>query len=169
MEYKVNDKVVHKNGGVFFIESTKKMTVGEEDKTYFCLKPVFMDAQRSNLTIYVPRDKSNEILRPILSKEQATELLKWLKYIEPRWYKDLKTRRDKFSALLMNGSTEDMCIVLKSLYVQQKNITEDSKGLHLMDYDYFMKIKCNIVEELALSLNLTKEEVEKVIDDNMML
>ena len=160
---RIGDKVIHINGGVFVVEEIKIMNYGFGDVRYICLKPYFVDMVNKTLTIFVPYDKKEELIRPIMTKEMALEVINKIKNIEPIWYQEAKTRKEKFGQLLNTHDIDNICIIVKSLYVKQLELQENNKSLNLMDYDYLKKLKKGIEEELAIALNINVDEVGKLI------
>ena len=159
----IGEKVVHVNGGVFIVEEEKIMNYGFGDTKYLILKPYYINESNKTLTIYVPYDKKDELIRKVMSKEEALKLIEQIKVIEPIWYQDAKTRKDKFGELIRSKDINEICKVVKSLYVKQLELQEKNKFLNLMDYDYLNKLKNGIEEELAISLNMTVNEINEYI------
>ena len=159
----IGDKVIHINGGVFEVSEIKIMNYGFGDVKYICLKPHFVDSINKTLTIYVPFDKKDELIRPIMTRAMALEVIEKIKSIEPIWYNEAKIRKEKFALLLNSHEIDKICIIVKSLYVKQLELEENNKSLNLMDYDYLRKLKKGIEEELAISLNIPIEEVGDLI------
>lgn len=159
----IGDKVVHINGGVFLIEEIKIMNYGFGDTNYLILKPYYIDETNKTLVLYVPEEKKDQLIRKIMSKEEALNVIEQIKSIEPIWYQDAKTRKDKFGELIRSKNIKDICVVVKSLYVKQLELQENNKSLNLIDYDYLKKLKRGIEEELAISLNIPIVDVAEYI------
>lgn len=159
----LGDKVIHVNGGVFVVEEIKIMNYGYGDVKYICLKPYFIDTVNKTLTIYVPYDKKDELIRPIMSKQDALQVIEKIKNIQPIWYQESKVRKEKFAELLNSHDIDNICVIVKSLYTKQLELQENNKSLNLMDYDYLRKLKKGIEEELAISLNVPIDEIGDVI------
>ena len=159
----IGDKVVHINGGVFLIEEIKIMNYGFGDTNYLILKPYYIDETNKTLVLYVPEEKKDQLIRKIMSKEEALNVIEQIKSIEPIWYQDAKTRKDKFGELIRSKNIKDICVVVKSLYIKQLELQENNKSLNLIDYDYLKKLKRGIEEELAISLNIPIVDVAEYI------
>lgn len=159
----VGDKVIHINGGVFVVEEIKFMNYGYGDVKYICLKPYFVDTVNKTLTIYVPFDKKDELIRSIMSRQEALQVVDKIKNIEPIWYQESKVRKEKFAQLLNSHDIDNICIIVKSLYTKQLELQENNKSLNLMDYDYLKKLKKSVEEELAIALDMSIEEVAQLI------
>ena len=159
----LGDKVIHVNGGVFVVEEIKIMNYGYGDVKYICLKPYFIDTVNKTLTIYVAYDKKDEMIRPIMSKQDALQVIEKIKNIQPIWYQESKVRKEKFAELLNSHDIDNICVIVKSLYTKQLELQENNKSLNLMDYDYLRKLKKGIEEELAISLNVPIDEIGDII------
>ncbi len=167
MNYKVNEKVIHKTGGVCIINDIKVLNYGSGDVRYFCLIPYIVDSSNQEQVIYVPEDHANDLMRPILSFAEAKDLIEVIKSIQPIWYSSMKERKEKFSALLHTGKLQDICLVLKSLYAQQRKLALENRSLTFSDYDYLNKLKKNLEQELSLSLCLPLDEIENRIKNSL--
>ena len=159
----IGEKVVHINGGVFIVKEEKIMNYGFGDINYLILKPYYTDDSNKTLVVYVPEDKKDELIRKIMSREEALQIIENLKKIEPIWYQDLKIRKEKFGELVKSRNINDICVVVKSLYVKQLELQENNKSLNLLDFDYLNKLKKGIEEELAISLNMSINEINDYI------
>lgn len=159
----VGDKVIHINGGVFVVDEIKIMNYGYGDVKYICLKPYYIDTVNKTLTIFVPYDKKDELIRPIMTKEDALKVIEKIKNIEPIWYNEAKVRKEKFAELLNSHTIDNICVVVKSLYIKQLELQGNNKSLNLMDYDYLKKLKKGVEEELAISLNVSIDEISEMI------
>ena len=88
-----------------------------------------------------------------------------IKNVEPIWFNEAKVRKEKFAELFETHDIDNICIVVKSLYLKQKELQENNKSLNLMDYDYLKKIKKGIEEELSIVLEKTFEEITQLIKE----
>ena len=81
-KFKVNDEVMHCRDGLSVIIGTKEMG----GKTYFLVRANRSDAE----TIYVPFDSIDDIIRPIMSKEEADKLLIKISEVEKEFNPNTK-------------------------------------------------------------------------------
>ncbi|GIU92088.1 MAG: hypothetical protein KatS3mg011_0994 [Acidimicrobiia bacterium] len=77
-KYGVGDKVVHPQHGAATIAKKVKQEFDGEKKDYFVL-----DIATEQLTVMVPVDKFEEVIRPVISKNQARKVLQVLKSEPP--------------------------------------------------------------------------------------
>ena len=116
-KYNVGDKVVHPQHGAATIAKKVKQEFNGEKLDYFVL-----DIATEQLTVMVPVSNIEEVIRPIISKTQARNVLKVLKE-EPqeagsnwsRWYKVLneKIASDRiFSTLVYPNALAGVILLL---------------------------------------------------------
>ncbi|MDH3190861.1 MAG: CarD family transcriptional regulator, partial [Acidimicrobiia bacterium] len=90
-KYAVGDKVVHPQHGAATIQKKIKQEFNGKKQDYYIL-----DIATEQLTVMVPLDKADDLIRPVISKTRSRDVLRSLKG-EPeeagsnwsRWYKVL--------------------------------------------------------------------------------
>jgi CarD family transcriptional regulator len=93
-KYAVGDKVVHPQHGAATIQKKVRQEFGGKKQDYFVL-----DIATEQLTVMVPLDRVEDLIRPVISKTKSRDVLKSLKG-EPeeaganwsRWYKVLNEK-----------------------------------------------------------------------------
>ena len=71
--YKVGDLILYGSTGVCRVDDITHDVPGREgqDQLYYVLTPLYQD-----FTIYVPTDTTKVFMRPIISRDEAEELIK---------------------------------------------------------------------------------------------
>jgi len=153
-KYSVGDKVVHPQHGAATIDRKVKQEFGGRKKDYFVL-----DIATEQLTVMVPLDKADELIRPVISKTRSREVLKSLKG-EPeeagsnwsRWYKVLNEK-------MTSGDIFQVAEVVRDLsYAQQ------TKGISPALKRMLSKARLTLSSELAFSLGIDEEEAVRKLD-----
>lgn len=153
-KYAVGDKVVHPQHGAATIIKKTKQTVGGERRDYFVL-----DIATEQLTVMVPVDRIDEVIRPIISKTASTRVLKVLKE-EPqeaganwsRWYKVLNEK-------MTSGDIYQVAEVVRDL-----NYAQQTKGISPALKRMLSKARLTLTSELSFSLGVDDEEATKKLD-----
>lgn len=152
--YKKGDKVVHPQHGASTIQKTVKQDFNGEKLEYYVL-----DVATEQLTVMVPVDKMDEMIRPVISKTAARRVLRSLKD-EPeeagsnwsRWYKVLNEK-------MTSGDITQVAEVVRDLsYAQQM------KGISPALKRMLSKARITLTSELAFSLQIDEEEAAKKLD-----
>lgn len=153
-KYGVGDKVVHPQHGAATIVKKTKHEVAGEKKDYFVL-----DIATEQLTVMVPVDRIDEVIRPIISKTAARKVLAVLKE-EPqeaganwsRWYKVLNEK-------MTSGDIYQVAEVVRDL-----NYAQQTKGISPALKRMLSKARLTLTSELSFSLEVDDEEATKRLD-----
>lgn len=153
-KYSVGDKVVHPQHGAATIAKKIKQEFDGEKRDYFIL-----EIATEQLTVMVPLEKVEDLIRPVISKTKSREVLKSLKG-EPeeagsnwsRWYKVLNEK-------MVSGDIFQVAEVVRDLsYAQQ------TKGISPALKRMLSKARLTLSSELAFSLDVDEEEAVKKLD-----
>jgi CarD family transcriptional regulator len=147
-KYTVGDKVVHPQHGAATIAKRLKQEFGGEKRDYYVL-----DIATEQLTVMVPVDKIDEVIRPIISKTEARKVLAVLKD-EPqeaganwsRWYKVLNEK-------MTSGDIFQVAEVVRDL-----NFAQQTKGISPALKRMLSKARLTLTSELSFSLEIDDEE-----------
>jgi CarD family transcriptional regulator len=152
--YVVGDKVVHPQHGAATIAKKVKQEFNGKKHDYYVL-----DVATEQLTVMVPFDKVEDLIRPVISKTRSREVLRSLKG-EPeeaganwsRWYKVLNEK-------MTSGDIFQVAEVVRDLsYAQQ------TKGISPALKRMLSKARLTLSSELAFSLDVDDEEAIKKLD-----
>ena len=150
--FKINDYVVYKK------DVCKVIDIKEfSGKKYYTLTPV----EDSSLKINIPID--NEILRATLSKEEAMKVIDLIKNVDIVSLSNEKYLDQEYKRLLENGKYEDLISVIKTTYLRNQKRLNEKKKISEIDKRYFDIAESKLYDELAIPLNMTKEEVKEFI------
>ncbi|MDX1448056.1 MAG: CarD family transcriptional regulator [Acidimicrobiia bacterium] len=153
-KYSVGDKVVHPQHGAATISKKIKQEFAGEKKDYFVL-----DIATEQLTVKVPVEAIDDLIRPIISKTQARKVLAVLKE-EPqeagsnwsRWYKVLTEK-------MYSGDIFQVAEVVRDL-----NYAQQTKGISPALKRMLSKARVTLTSELEFSLGIDEEEAVKKLD-----
>jgi CarD family transcriptional regulator len=153
-KYAVGDKVVHPQHGAATIAKKIKQEFAGEKKDYFVL-----DIATEQLTVKVPVEAIDDLIRPIISKAQARKVLAVLKE-EPqeagsnwsRWYKVLTEK-------MYSGDIFQVAEVVRDL-----NFAQQTKGISPALKRMLSKARITLTSELEFSLGIDDEEAVKKLD-----
>ena len=150
--FKINDYVVYKKD-VCKVTDIKEYS----GKNYYTLTPV----EDSSLKINVPID--NELLRATLSKKEAMKVIDLIKDVDVISISNEKYLDQEYKRLLETGNYEDLISVIKTTYLRNQERLNEKKKISEIDKKYFDIAESKLYDELAVPLNMTKEEVKEFI------
>lgn len=156
--FKENEFVVYKRN-VCKITGTK--TSSFNSKEYFVLKPI----DDESLTIQVPVESSENLLRKVINKKEIEEIICKMPTIEP--LNDSKYIENEYKELLNEGSHESLIKIIKTTYLRNKLRQESGKKLAERDNNYFQLAEKNLYNEFSIGLGKSVEETRQYIVDKV--
>lgn len=159
--FQINDVVVHYRDGVSVITGT--ITMG--DSEYFTIR-----AKRvGDVSIYVPVLKAINIIRKVMTKEEADKLIEHMNKLPEVYISNTKQRRDEFKRRLSSGNIEDIAFLTKLyiLFIKDGFATENVK-FGPMDLEMLKDAYNRLLDEFSVSYNVDREEVDSYIQSKLM-
>ncbi|HSL24861.1 MAG TPA: CarD family transcriptional regulator [Acidimicrobiia bacterium] len=152
--YAVGDKVVHPQHGAATIARRVKREFDGEVRDYYVL-----DISTESLTVMVPVEKVDNVVRSVISKTQSRNVLNSLKE-EPqeaganwsRWYKVLTEK-------MYSGDIFQVAEVVRDLSHAQQ-----TKGISPALKRMLSKARMTLISELSFSLEVDEEEATRRLD-----
>ncbi len=154
-------KLVHPTYGVCEIVHIGKIDMKnvKDERLYYTMIPVYDGKSR----LFIPTDSENIGLRPIMTKENALELVSRLKDMEPLTVQNEKEREKIFKEIMYKGDCEDISRIIKTLYLRKKARLAAGKKAVSLDEKYLYMAREQLYGELAVSLGIDKSGVEDYI------
>ena len=156
--YKKGQIVVHcRDGLATVIDET---TLG--DKEYFIVHTM----RGSGENIYVPKDRADSIIRPIMDEKNAEQIIGYIKTVELEYNSNTKQRRDSLKRRLMSGDVNDIAFLYKQLYFY-KTQTDGSIKFGPVDLDMLNYASNNLLDELAVVYKKDRNDIEDFVDNKI--
>ena len=159
--FQVNDVVIYGQHGVCEITEIGKlkMPMADQEKLYYTLRPVY----HKESAVYAPVENRKIIMRSVITKEEAEELIKRIPEIETVWILNEKAREVQFKEALHTCDCEELIKIIKTLYQRKKQRIESGKKVTVVDEKYFRQAEDKLYEELAFVLGMEKRDVSTYI------
>ena len=156
--FKINDSVIHCREGLSTIVGEHNMN----GKDYFLVRV----NRASGETIYVPVDTAENIIRPLLSKKEADELLKYIKGIKKEFNTNTKQRRDAYKRSLSSGSVREIAYLYRQLYFYELIGGENNEEIRLgpVDIDMLRYAENILLDELSLTYGVDRSSIKEFIE-----
>lgn len=158
--YDIGEKVVYPMHGVGVISKIEEREILGESHLYYILKLSMTD-----MTVMIPIDKSEELgLRSVVSDDKIDKVMQILKQESPEDEdENWKSRYNTNQTKIKSGSILELAEVVRNLYIrnQKKELSTSEKRL----FDNALQL---MVDEIALSKNQEKVEVEHKISEILM-
>ncbi len=131
----------------------------DKKRKYYVLEPVF----EKSSTIYTPVDNDKIIMRKIMNKEQAEELIERITMIDTVWIQEEKRREQMYKEAIRTYDCQSLVQIIKTLYLRKQNRLKEGKKVLSSDEQYLRKAEELLYSEMSLALSIPKEQVEEYI------
>ena len=153
-DYKIGQQVIHCRDGLAVVVGNTNMA----DKDYYIVKTV----RGSGENIYVPMDRADQIIRFLMTAQEADKLIEFIKTIPLEFNPNTKQRRDAIKKRLLSGDVKDSAYLLKQLFFYKEQ-NDGSIKFGALDIDMLSFASNNLLDELAISYNKNRDEIEQFI------
>lgn len=158
--YKKGDYVVY-NHDVCLIKYIKENKTN--GVTYYVMNPI----DDYSLTVKIPIDNKTGLLRNIISSKEAKKIIKQIATISPIDEINEKNLEFKYKELLNVGDYESLIKIIKTTYLRNEFRAHNKMRISDKDNTYFNLAEKYLYNELAISLNMTVDEVKEYIIRNV--
>ena len=150
-KYKIGDFVLYGLNGTCRIEAIGPLDFGGPDKIYYSMKPV-SDARS---TIYLPLTKEEEILRKVMSKDEAKKVVENIKTSKPATYTPVRENCDQ---ILRSGDNVAVSSMIKLLRNMRKENRKIHKGLNIQEEKILKDAERVLFSEISTALGIPYAE-----------
>lgn len=128
-------------------------------RKYYVLEPVF----EKGSTIYTPVDNSKVVMRKIMNKKEANDLIRQLSQMEVFWIQEEKGREQMYKEAIRTYDSRSLAQIIKTLYLRRQSRLDEGKKVLSSDEQYLRKAEELLYSEMSLALSIPKETVETYI------
>ena len=111
--------------------------------------------------IYTPVDSDKAFLRPVITREEAEQLLRLVPTLSGKAYyaRNLQSLRDHYRSAISTHDCRELLLLTMS--IQQKRIAAEANGKRIgqIDEKYMHQAEEQLFGELAVALDIAPEEV----------
>ena len=157
--HKIGDKVVYGANGVMTIVDIREELFGGMTRSYYILSP--LQIVTDSLT-FVPTDNERlvEAMRPLLTKDEAIDLIKRSKDIPPvEWIDASRARADYFKKIMESGDREAMFSMIAAIDESAKRREEVGKKNFIADENARAKALRLLYSEFSIVLGVEIEDM----------
>lgn len=130
-------------------------------RKYYVLEPIF----EKGSTVYTPVDNDKVIMRRIMSKKEAEDLVERITTIDTVWIQEEKGREQMYKEAIRTYDCHSLVQIIKTLYLRKQNRLKEGKKVLSSDEHYLRKAEELLYSEMSLALSIPKEEVEAYITE----
>ena len=137
---------------------------GPQGKLYYVLRPYYHQDSK----IVTPVDSDKTVIRPLLTREEALELIDRIQDVQEMEVTEDKQREERYKEALKTCDCLVWVSMIKSLYLRRKDRIEQGKKMTDLDERYFKTAEENLYSELALSLGMSRDEMVDYIKERVL-
>ena len=157
--FKIGDYVVYGNTGICRVEDITSLNMNGSEKEYYVLVP----AEGNNSRSFLPVDNTKVVIRPVLTKEQAMNLIDDIESVEEIDAANDKAREEKYRELAKKCDCRSWVSIIKTIYVRKKDRIAQGKKATATDDRYFKLAEDSLYSELGFAIGVDKNGMEEFI------
>jgi len=163
--FATGDYVIYGRVGICRVKgvTTMEMAGVPGDRLYYVLSP----NGKSDGTIYTPVDGMKQVLRPVMTKEEAENLISSLPEIEELSIENEKLREEKYKECMRTCDGTELFRIIKTIYSRKRKRLKCGKRVTAVDERYMKLAEDNLYSELSLLLGVPKDKMVSYISEKI--
>ena len=159
--FKAGDFVVYGSNGVCRVQKVGTLDSPgvPKDRLYYTLIPCYIKGS----TIFTPVDNQKVIIRLVLTREEALQLIDEISCIDMLWIGDEKKRELQYKEAFRSCDCRELVKIIKTIYLRKQSRIAEGKKVTTQDDKYFHMAEDALYGELAVALGFTREETKKFV------
>lgn len=155
--FKVGDHVVYGSKGVCQVTdiTEMKMPGADSERLYYVLQPVWDSGAR----VYLPADSEKAVIRSVISREEARQLIEEIPDIGSLPVAEDKKREQDYKDAMRACDCRILVSVIKTLALRKEERIASGKKNTALDERYLRAAEHELYDELSVALDQPKEEV----------
>lgn len=158
--YQINEIVVYENGDLYKVKDIGVPDFITSDRKYYTLES--LENQKNVVYVTLAHEAK---LRPVISKETATNCLAQLADIEGRYNPNAKERDKEYLDVIKNGCCLTRLKMFKGILQEKSRRVGTGKHLCVSDDRYLQKVEKLIDYEFSIALNVPVDKLRGWIAD----
>lgn len=157
--------IVYGTSGVCKVEDITTMNLEgiSKEKLFYTLSPLSQNGGR----IFTPVDNQKTLMRPILSQEEAKDLINDIPQIEGLWIVNDKQREQTYRECMRDCDCRGWIKIIKTLYLRKIERSAQGKKVTATDEKYLKLAEERLYSELSIPLEIPKERMEAYIAEQI--
>lgn len=134
-----------------------------KDRIYYTLEP----CRSTGSKIFTPVDNEKVIMRNVIDSEEAIALIDEMQDEGNLWVMDEKRREFNYKEAVRKCDCRELVKIIKAIYLRKQSRIAEGKKVTAVDEKYFHIAEDNLYEELAVSLEMDRDEIREFITDRV--
>lgn len=154
------DRIVYSFYGICLVAGIVEKEVNGENRKYYELRPL---ADNKSI-IYTPIDSKKVLLRSIVSKEEAQDILNSMDDMEIVWPENVWKRNQEFKQITQNADLRLNVNLYKVLLHRQLQLREAGKKMIVQDIKILDTVGTLVCSELEEALGMESKDIESKVE-----
>ena len=134
-----------------------------DDRLYYLLHPLNVKDSK----VFTPVDNDKTIMRPLISLEEAKDLISEIPDIEELQVPSEKLREQTYKDCIRTGDCREYLRMIKTLHHRKRVRIANGKKITSTDERYLKQAEEALHSELAVLFEVPREEIPKVIEERL--
>lgn len=164
--FEVDDLIMYGGTGVCKVEAITKPDFEEvgQDRLYYVLEPVYGSG-----VIYAPVDNDKVFMRPVISADEANELIDKMPEVHTELYKSSSIQQlsKHYQSVLDTHKCVDLIKLTKSIHKKKVDAQKQNRHLGQIDKKFMKRAEDLLFGEIAVALHIPREEVTTYISSRI--
>jgi CarD family transcriptional regulator len=159
--FATGEYVVYGHTGICKVMGVTTMNMDgiSKDRLYYVLQP----DGRSEGSIFTPVENGKQVLRKMITKDQAEELFAEIPSIEAIEINDNKQREEQYKQCLKSCDCRELIRVIKTIHQRKKIRLAQGRKVTATDEKYLKMAEEKLYSELSVLLEIPKRGMEEYI------
>ncbi|MCF0145796.1 MAG: CarD family transcriptional regulator [Eubacterium sp.] len=159
--YKKGTYIVYGMSGPCLVEDITRLSIPgcDRKRKYYVLRPVITDKS----TIYSPVDNEKVVIRDLMCRDEAEELIMQISDIPEIIVENEKVREEQYKEIIKQINLRQCIALLKTLLHKKKERQEEGRKFTTVDERYLKETEIIVSSELALALGEERSVTDRKI------
>ena len=165
--FSVGDFIVYGNNGVCKITDIGPMKLSSvpKDKLYYTMIPCYI----RDSEIFTPVDNERVVMRKVMSREEAEDFIENLDSIEKLEIIEEKKRELEYKQAVLTCDPIVLVELIKTIQERMEERIAEGKKVTASDSKYIHIAEDSLFGELAISLDMNKDEVKDYVNQGIYI
>ena len=160
--FETGEYVVYGRTGICQVTgvTTMKMDGSSSERLYYILRP----GGETEGKIFTPVEGGKQVLRGIITKEEAEKLIDEIPSIETLSIENEKFREDSYKKCIRTCECRDLLRIIKTIYIRKQARLSHGKKTTATDERYLKLAEDHLYSEFSMLLDIPKEHMAGYIE-----
>jgi len=162
--FEVGELIFYGNTGVCRVHELVKRSMAGAERIYYILKPLYQEC-----TISTPADNVKVFMRPIISKQEAQDLIDTIPSIKAQSYHSpvLRELTEHYEQAIKTFNCADLLEMTMSIYIKKTEFEQQNRKFGAIDEKFMKRAEKLLFGELAAALEIPREQVQEYIEERL--